>query len=361
AGFVNRFIRAHAPRLSHRRYLADVAIIHSAWSEIASMNVFNPVMEKFVDEYSGWCDFLGETHRQWDVVLQQDLTAKNLARYPIVVLPSVMTLTDADLRELRRYVATGGRVVATGQTGTRYGPERYLAPREKGFPLAGLFEKSALPAPPHPAPLPLGGGEGTSSRSKPAAPSRADSGASTSLAPAEGERGGVRGQGAANDGTSTTSSRVRIVTDKPGVTYWRKDRDAAAARRMAELLDWPGFKPRIETDAPATVGVNLNLGTDKAGPLLTLDLNNCNLAVETDTLRPAPAITTTIRLPDEWRGHDLQASYVTPEMSADAPAIPLKDAVVVDREKGTLKLRTPSFNTCLIVYVTPRGANNDAQ
>ncbi|MBI5683699.1 MAG: beta-galactosidase trimerization domain-containing protein [Verrucomicrobia bacterium] len=281
AGFVNRFIRAHAPSLSHRRYLADIAVVHSAWSEIASMNVFNPIMDKFVDEYSGWCDFLGETHRQWDVVLQQDLTAKNLARYPIVVLPSVMTLTDAQLSELRRYVASGGRLVATGQTGTRYGPERHLAPRETTFSLPG----------------------------------------------------------------------ARIVADKPGVTYWRKDRDAAAARRMAELLDWPGFKPRLETDAPATVGVNLNLGADKAGPLLTLDLNNCDLAVETDTLRLAPVCTTTIRLPDSWRGHDVQVSCVTPEMSADAPAIPLKDAVVVDREKGTLKLQTPPFDTCLIVFI----------
>jgi hypothetical protein len=123
------FVRAHAPRLSHRRYLADVAVVHSAWSEIASMNVFNPVMGKFVDEYCGWCDFLGETYRQWDVVLQAELTAENLARYPVVVLPSVMTLTDAHISELRRYVEGGGRVVATGETGTRYGPERYLAPR----------------------------------------------------------------------------------------------------------------------------------------------------------------------------------------------------------------------------------------
>ena len=137
AGFVNRFIRAHAPRLSHRRYLADVAVVHSAWSEIASMNVFNPIMDKFVDEYCGWCDFLGDTHRQWDVVLQPELTAKNLARYPVVVLPSVMTLADADISELRRYVEGGGRLVATGETGTRYGPERYLAPREPGFSLPG--------------------------------------------------------------------------------------------------------------------------------------------------------------------------------------------------------------------------------
>ena len=282
AGFINRFIRAQAPRLSHRRYLADVALIHSAWSEIASMNVFNPVMDMFVDEYCGWCDFLGDTHRQWDVVPEQDLTAKNLARYPVVVLPSVLTLTDAQLRELRRYIASGGWVVATGQTGTRYGPERYLAPREQSFAL----------------------------------------------------------------------SSARITTDKPGVTYWRKDRDAAAARRMAELLDWPDLRPRLETDAPASVGVNLNIGADKSGPLLTLDLNNCDLAVETDTLRPTPAIATTIRLPEKWRGHGVQVNYVTPEMGADASDVPLKEtAAVLDRANGTLKLQTPSFDTCLIVFI----------
>ena len=91
---------------------------------------------------------------------------------------------------------------------------------------------------------------------------------------------------------------ARIVADKPGVSYWRKDRDAAAAQRMAELLDWPGLSRALETDAPATVGVNLNIGADNAVPLLTLDLNNADLDAETDTLRPAPAITTTIRLPD---------------------------------------------------------------
>ena len=114
----------------------------------------------------------------------------------------------------------------------------------------------------------------------------------------------------------------------------------------------PAWTPRVETDAPATVGVNLNLGTDNAGPLLTLDLNNCDLAVETDTLRPAPAITTTIHLPDEWRGRELQASYVTPEMKDGAQPVPLAaDAAIVDPQRGTLRLRTPAFDTCLIVFL----------
>jgi hypothetical protein len=136
------------------------------------------------------------------------------------------------------------------------------------------------------------------------------------------------------------------------VTYWRKDRDAAAAQRMAELLDWPGFKPRVETDAPATVGVNLNAGSDSSGPLLTLDLNDADLDVATDTLRPSPAVTTTIHLPAEWRGRDLQASYATPEMQDGAPPPLLAgDAASVDHERGTLRLRTPAFDTCLIVFL----------
>jgi hypothetical protein len=282
AGFVNRFIRAQTPRLSQRRYLADIALVHSAWSEIASMSVCNPVMATFVDEYCGWSDFLGQTHRQWDVVLQQDLTAKNLKRFPIVVLPSVMALSDTEAVELRHYVEQGGRLVATGLSGTRYGPERYLAPRETRIALPG----------------------------------------------------------------------ARVEGERPGALYWRKDRDAGAARRMTELLDWAGLQPRLETAAPGTVGVNLNIGTEKAGELLTLDLNNCDIAVDTDRIRPAAAFLTTIRLPASWRGRDVQASYATAEMKDPAVLVPIAgDAATLNREQGTLRLRTPPINTCLIVFI----------
>jgi len=270
AGFINRFIRTNASRLSRRRYLADVAVVHSAWSEIASMNVFNPVMDQFVDEYCGWCQFLGDTHRQWDIVLQQDLTAASLARYPIVVLPSVLVLTDAQIRELRRYVARGGRLVATGQSGARHGPERHLFPRENPFVIDG----------------------------------------------------------------------ARVTTNKPGVAYWRKDRDPAAAKQMAELLDWPDLQPRLTTDAPATVGVNLNLCADST---LTLDFNNCDLDVETDTIRSAPAIRTTIRLPNNWRR--ARATCVQPD-SSESP-------LAVECERGVLRVQTPPFETALIVYLRP--------
>lgn len=291
AGFVNRFVSAHARTLSQRRYLADVAIVHSGWSEVASATVFNPVMDLFVDEYCGWAQYLGDTHRQWDVLLQHDLSAESLQRYPIVVLPSVLVLTDEQIALLRRYLASGGRIVATGHSGTRYGPERFLGVREKPLELPG----------------------------------------------------------------------ARITSEKPGVTYWRKDRDDAAGRRMAELLTWEGHAPRIATAAPPTVGVNLHEGRDLAAPLLTLDLNNCDLDVSTDALRPAPAFATTIRLPDSWRQRGVRVSCSTPENVANAPAGAAPGAEVVlngdhvkfNPQDGTITVNTPEFSTYLLLIIRP--------
>jgi hypothetical protein len=78
-------------------------------------------------------------------------------------------------------------------------------------------------------------------------------------------------------------------------------------------------------------------------------LNNCDLAVTNDTLRSAPACTTTIKLPRAWHTADLRASYVQPETQQSTP---LKaDEFVFDRQTGTALLKTPPFPTYLIVYV----------
>lgn len=289
AKFINRFVQANASVLGSRRYLADIAVVHSAWSEIASNTVCNPALDMFADEYAGWCQFLGDTHRQWDVILQQDLTAENLTRFPIVVLPSMMVLTDAQAGELRRYAESGGRLVATGLSGTRFDREHFLAVRPTNA-IAGL----------------------------------------------------------------ATQPNVRTVTGKPGVAYWRKDADKEASSQMAGLLDWPGFRFRLETDAPATVGVNLNIANGKSADLLTLDLNNCDIDVESDTLRPAPSIETKILLPDGWKNRPLSISFTTPEMSGgELPVELAADKFSVDAASGVLRVNTPPFPTFLQISIRP--------
>jgi len=131
AGFVNRFVKAHARQLSGRKYLADVGLVYCPWTEAVATTVFSSVPEMFFDEYAGWAAALSLAHRQWDVVLSDDLTAEKLARFPLVVLPSILVITDRQAAALRRYVEAGGWLVATGDSGSRFGPEGYLMPRSR--------------------------------------------------------------------------------------------------------------------------------------------------------------------------------------------------------------------------------------
>ena len=146
---------------------------------------------------------------------------------------------------------------------------------------------------------------------------------------------------------------ARIVASKPGVTYWRKDRDAGAATQLTDLLTFEGIESSLITDAPETVGVNLNASTDPTSRLLTLDLNNCDIDVATDAIHPAPACNTTVRLPNDWRECELTVTCVCPEK----PEFPLPTGnVVLDRGRGTLRLQTPPFETALMVCIRPGAA-----
>ncbi|MEW6358623.1 MAG: beta-galactosidase trimerization domain-containing protein [Planctomycetota bacterium] len=289
AGFVNRFIAANADLLSRRGYMADVGVVHSTWSEVASITPLRFTAEGFTDEYAGWCHFLNRSHRQWDVILDQDLRVDVLRRFPIVVLPSAMTLTDEQASQLKQYVESGGRLIATGPTGTRHGPDRYLAPR-KGNALETLAH--------HP--------------------------------------------------------KVRIVTDRPGAAYGLQEENKAAAQQMADLLAWPDCLPCVETDAPMTVGVNANTGQDAKGPFVTIDLNNYDIEVESDTIRSAPRCSVTVRLPELFRSKTLRACYVHPEMDdPEQPAILQDTDLVLNAAKGVVTVRTPSLETFGIICIRP--------
>ncbi len=129
AGYINTFIRAVAPELSGREYRADIGLVYCPWSNVASIDAMGLRPAMFLNEYKGWCDYLGNTHAQWDIILSQDMSLEALRRYKVVVLPSMLVLTDAQAAVLDQYLKAGGRVVATGETGTFFGPDGYLVHR----------------------------------------------------------------------------------------------------------------------------------------------------------------------------------------------------------------------------------------
>jgi len=150
AGYLNTFIRSVAPALSGREYRADVGLVYCPWSNVASIDAFGLRPEMFLNEYKGWCDFLGNVHAQWDVLLSQDLSLAHLRRFKVVVLPSVLVLTEPQVAVLKQYLATGGRVVATGETGVFFGPDGFLVHRPASLleSLAGRNGMAITPARP---------------------------------------------------------------------------------------------------------------------------------------------------------------------------------------------------------------------
>jgi hypothetical protein len=69
------------------------------------------------NEFAGWCVALSRQHIPFDVLLDSIFTAEVLSRYQVVVLPNAACLSAAQIEAVEAYVASGGRLVATFETG----------------------------------------------------------------------------------------------------------------------------------------------------------------------------------------------------------------------------------------------------
>ena len=129
AGIFNRFIEQYKYELSRRDFVADIGVVYDQWGDIASLTASRLNVTDFFNEYAGWCDFMADTHRQWRVILSSELTYEKIKHLPVLLLPSALSLSDENYAEIETYLQNGGRVLATGNSGLRHGPEGYLMRR----------------------------------------------------------------------------------------------------------------------------------------------------------------------------------------------------------------------------------------
>lgn len=289
AGFVNRFVNAHADRISRRKYLADVGLVFCPWTEAAATTVFSSVPEMFFDEYAGWARALSLEHRQWDVVLSQDLTADKLARFPLLVLPSILVITDRQAAELRRYVEAGGRLVATGRSGSRFGPEGYLMPREQS-----ALESLAH----HPRVRIVAGKPGCDYWS-----------------------------------TDRRSQAVEQITKLLAL-------DGAAPRLTTDAPPTLSVNASLgPSDAPPLL-------------TLDLTNHDLDVASDRLTPAPPCVVTLRLPTPLARRALRASYASAQTDTPADAVPLPA-DAVRVDRQAATLTLHLPGFDYAMLVFVEP--------
>ncbi|MBN9690469.1 MAG: hypothetical protein J0M24_09525 [Verrucomicrobia bacterium] len=58
-------------------------------------------------------------HIPWAVVLDENVSLERLKQFPVLLLPNVAVISDAEVALFRRYVEAGGRLMITGLTGAR--------------------------------------------------------------------------------------------------------------------------------------------------------------------------------------------------------------------------------------------------
>ena len=143
AGLYNDFIAENRTLLSERDHVRDVVVVFDQWADVAATTASELDLDEFSNEYAGWCDFLTRKHLSWDVITSGSLKAENLAGVQLLILPSAMTLSDGQVEQIAAFLEAGGKVVATGKSGTRHGPDRFLLPREINA-LAPLRERQSF-------------------------------------------------------------------------------------------------------------------------------------------------------------------------------------------------------------------------
>jgi hypothetical protein len=143
-----RFLAEHEGAFQGLVSVAEVAAVHSQRTQDRFASG-DPARDSYITHVRGWELALFASHVLWDVLPPSQLTGEKLRRYRAVVLANVACLTDGEADALRRFVAEGGVLLATYETGCYHADG---SPRETGA-LDDVFGVRGLGLPPR-GPLP---------------------------------------------------------------------------------------------------------------------------------------------------------------------------------------------------------------
>ncbi|MBT3296688.1 MAG: hypothetical protein HN383_15575 [Verrucomicrobia bacterium] len=300
AGQLHTFVNQVAPILSQRHYIADIGLASSSWSRIAAATPFagwfDETSKRHFAEFVGWSQYLmsARDFPQWDVLPFDDVTPEDLARFKLVVLPSVLVVTADQFAALETYLKQGGRLLVTGETGTFFGPEVLLMPRARNL-AAGL--KRRYP------------------------------------------------------------DRVTITEAKPGLAYHLAPANSAPVRDLLRQAgEHPPVL--TVANAPEHVAVYLSQSKARPGVLTLDLVNHAyDLADDRITPVTATDFTVALRLPASFSSGELSAEAIRYDETAPhntrRQALP---GSVVARAAGRVTLRVPPFTHYQILRLSRSGA-----
>jgi len=123
----NSFVRTVRPYWYGRKALANVGLLFSGDSQLADQLPYYFRDHLHVNEFYGWGQFLMEEHCQWRPVLAEFVDEFLVAESDLLIVPHAVSLSESVARKLQAWVASGGRVIITGRSGTRADADGLLA------------------------------------------------------------------------------------------------------------------------------------------------------------------------------------------------------------------------------------------
>ncbi len=122
--------------------LANIAVLLSASTR--DMADHGGGWNYYVRELVGWGEALTDEFIQYAVIVEQELTLSNLRQYALVILPNAACLSDEINQAILEYVALGGNLIFTNETGSydETGSKKTAAKRLDTF--LGINGKASL-------------------------------------------------------------------------------------------------------------------------------------------------------------------------------------------------------------------------
>jgi len=123
----NCFVRTVRPFWYGRKAVSNVGLLFSGDSQMADQLPWHFHDHLHVNEFYGWGQFLVEEHVQWRAVLAESLDEFLSSGADLLIVPHAVCLSTATVHGIAQWVADGGRVIFTGQSGSRSEADGFLA------------------------------------------------------------------------------------------------------------------------------------------------------------------------------------------------------------------------------------------
>lgn len=300
-----KFVKDARPTLGRRVPVEEIGIYYSSSSLLAFMTPagfldVNHQPQQF--GYYGWGTALDELHYQYRAVPEWKLNREMLASLRVLIIPDAEVLDPADVDGvLLPWVKAGGLLIVTGKSGYRLGEPGNFAVCGKGLSLAGLTGVS-------------------------------------SFKDAPAEKLSRVGEGS-----------VLYLRDNIGMEYYVEDAKRASLRprfeqAMRKVLETQS--PPVLTAAPEVPStIALTLYEDAQARRLFVDVNNLDIDLARDVVRPSPLLKFSVKAP-AWV-KDLGKSKLKARVLAPgtAPAVTLQTAA----DRLEIELAPVQVYACVVV------------